>query len=295
MRLPVEGPRDLAQAGEPAADRLVQDPRRGERDPPGAARGNRRAASSPRAPATWRRASRGRHASSACRRRSSCRRGRRRRSSTRSPGSAGRRCRFRTRSGGRRSSTHASTAPRGSSSTPSRTSAVMAGNGTIGLELAEQLCRDGRRRARSVGRRRALHRDRQRPRRARVAGTKVYAVEPETGAPLEASLAAGEPRPSRLQPVVRGRRGQPGAAGADVGARTRAARRLGHGHRSTRRPRPCGCSPSAHAWSPRAPAPSPSLRRPRAACRASGSSASSRAGTSTPPGSSRSCAARRRG
>ena len=64
--------RDLAQAREPPADRLVQDPRRRQRDPAGVARRDAPRASSPRAPATWRRASRGRRASSACRRRSSC-------------------------------------------------------------------------------------------------------------------------------------------------------------------------------------------------------------------------------
>ena len=50
--------RDLAQAREPPADRLLQAPRRRKRDPRGAPRGLQ-AASSRRAPATWRRAWRG--------------------------------------------------------------------------------------------------------------------------------------------------------------------------------------------------------------------------------------------
>ena len=81
--------RDLSQAGEPAADRLVQDPRRDERDGRCAARRARARASSPRARATWRRASRGARASSACRAPSSCPTTRRGRSSMRWSGSAG--------------------------------------------------------------------------------------------------------------------------------------------------------------------------------------------------------------
>ncbi len=69
--------------------------------------------------------------------------------------------------------------------------AVMAGNGTIGLELVEQLddidtvlvpWGGG---GLTTGIASALH--------ALSPGTKVFACEPETGAPLTASLAAGEP------------------------------------------------------------------------------------------------------
>ena len=69
---------------------------------------------------------------------------------------------------------------------------VMAGNGTIGLELAERAA--GRRRgARALGRRRPLHRNRERPRGAAPRRRAVYAVQPETGAAVSAALAAGEP------------------------------------------------------------------------------------------------------
>ena len=44
-----------------------------------------------------------------------------------------------------------------------------------------------------MGRRRPLHRDRERARGRRPA-TRVYAVQPETGAAVTAALAAGEPR-----------------------------------------------------------------------------------------------------
>ena len=81
---------------------------------------------------------------------------------------------------------------------PVQDEAVMAGNGTIGLELAEQVSD-----ADAVlvpwgggglftGIASAL---------AGLGSTaKVYAVEPETGAPLEAALAAGEPRPVDYSP-----------------------------------------------------------------------------------------------
>ena len=81
---------------------------------------------------------------------------------------------------------------------PVQDEAVMAGNGTIGLELAEQLPE-----ADTVlvpwgggglftGIASALA--------ALSSRASVYAVEPETGAPLAAALAAGEPRPVDYTP-----------------------------------------------------------------------------------------------
>ena len=76
--------------------------------------------------------------------------------------------------------------------------AVMAGNGTIGLELVEQLddidtvlvpWGGG---GLTTGIASALH--------ALSPGTKVLACEPETGAPLAASLAAGHPVPVEYTP-----------------------------------------------------------------------------------------------
>ena len=75
---------------------------------------------------------------------------------------------------------------------------VMAGNGTIGLELAEDL--DGIDAViipwggggLTTGIASAL--------RAVSPGTKVFAVEPETGAPLAAALARGEPEPFDYRP-----------------------------------------------------------------------------------------------
>jgi threonine dehydratase len=82
---------------------------------------------------------------------------------------------------------------------PVQDEAVMAGNGTIGLELADQLegidavlvpWGGG---GLSTGIASALA--------ARSPGTRVYAVEPETGAPVSAALAAGgEPQPVEYTP-----------------------------------------------------------------------------------------------
>ena len=55
--------------------------------------------------------------------------------------------------------------------------------------------------------------------------TRVVACEPETGAPLAASLAAGEPHDRRLPAVVRRRGRLEGAPARDVGARAAARRR----------------------------------------------------------------------
>ena len=98
-----------------------------------------RAASSPRAPGTWRRASPTRRGCAACRRRSSSPRARRRRSSPRSSASAAGSSRCPTTTGGACSSRGTTRAPTACSSTRWTTARVMAGNGTIGLELLEDL------------------------------------------------------------------------------------------------------------------------------------------------------------
>ena len=83
----------------------------------------------------------------------------------------------------------------------------MAGNGTIGLEILEDLpdvdavvipYGGG---GLTVGIASAI--------RALRPQTRIYTAEPETGAALVAALAAGEPGRRRLQPVVRRRLGQP--------------------------------------------------------------------------------------
>ena len=130
----------LAEGGEPPADRLVQDPRRGQQARDARADGERAAASSPRAPATTARPSRGPRASSASRRRSSCRRTRRWRRSTRRGTTAPTPC-SRAPASTRRWRRRASSVDElGATFVHAfEDEAVIAGQGTIGLELAEQL------------------------------------------------------------------------------------------------------------------------------------------------------------
>ena len=149
---------------------------------------------------------------------------------------------------------------RASSSIPCRTSGVMAGNGTIGLELAEEL-----------------------PDADAV-------LVPWGGGGLFTGIASAlaarcartrgstpcSPRPAR--PCSRGARGRraardvataprsstapaPRRAARDVGARASRCSPAASSSRSTRRPPPFGCSPSARASSPRAPARSRSPPR----------------------------------
>ena len=96
---------------------------------------------------------------------------------------------------------------------------VMAGNGTIGMEIVEDLPSPdavlipfggG---GLTTGIASAL--------RAFAPNAKVYPVEPETGAPLAASLAAGEPQEIDVHAVVRRRRGRAHGAARDVAARQR--------------------------------------------------------------------------
>ncbi len=116
---------------------------------------------------------------------------------------------------------------------------MIAGNGTIGLELAEQLPD-----ADAVlvpwgggglftGIATALA--------AVCPGTPVFAVQPETGAAVSAALAAGKPSEAPgFAVLVRGRRRRQGRPAADVGARAAAAGRRGGGlarrHRRGRAP-----------------------------------------------------------
>ena len=93
----------------------------------------------------------------------------------------------------------ATPASTGLSSIPCRTTAVMAGNGTIGLELARGPARRSTRSS-CPGAAAGLRRDRERARGAAARTRASYAVEPETGAPLAAALAAGEPRDVDYRP-----------------------------------------------------------------------------------------------
>ena len=94
---------------------------------------------------------------------------------------------------------------------------VMAGNGTIGLELLEQLARfdavvvpygGG---GLVTGIASAV--------KAPVPGSSVYAAEPETGAPVTRRAPAGAPGEVDYTPLVRRRRRQPRADPGRVGAR----------------------------------------------------------------------------
>ena len=129
--------------------------------------------------------------------------------------------------------------------------AVMAGNGTIGLELVEDLD-EHRHGARALGRRRPDDRDRQRARRPQPDDA-VLACEPETGAPLAASLAAGEPVGVDYTASFVDGAGGKALLPADVGAGAAARRGRGDRRRSTRPQRRCASSPSGRASSPREP------------------------------------------
>ena len=95
----------------------------------------------------------------------------------------------------------------------------MAGNGTIGLELLEDLPGLRTRSLVPFGGGGLSDRDRERGQGAAARRPRVYAVEPETGAPLDgdASRRASR-RPVEYQAVVRRRLGRAGAAAGDVGA-----------------------------------------------------------------------------
>ena len=168
---------------------------------------------------------------------------------------------------------------------------VMAGNGTIGLEILEDLpdvdavlvpWGGG---GLTCGIASAL--------RQQKPGTRVIAVEPETGAPLTASLPGRRVAGGRLHGVVRRRLGQPRAAAEDVGPRAgaRGRRRLGLARADRRRRAPAGRARARGRRGRRARSPWP--RRERATAAPARSSASSRAATSTPRAWSRSWTARR--
>ena len=121
---------------------------------------------------------------------------------------------------------------------PVQDQGVMAGNGTIGLEILEDLpdpdavvipYGGG---GLTVGIASAI--------RALRPQTKIYTAEPATGAALVAALKAGEPTEVALRAVVRRRLGQPAGARLDVAEGGAAGRRRVLGpDRATPRPR-CG-------------------------------------------------------
>ena len=138
---------------------------------------------------------------------------------------------------------------------PVRDELVMAGNGTIGFELVEELEEidavlipwgGG---GLTTGVASAL--------RAVSPETKVYVCEPETGAPVAGAIAAGgsrRPWSSRRRSSTALGRGR-SCPRCGSGRRRSWTRRSSS--RSRRRPRPSGCSSSARASSPRAPAALP--------------------------------------
>ena len=156
---------------------------------------------------------------------------------------------------------------------------VMAGNGTIGLEILEDLpdpdavvipYGGG---GLTVGIASAI--------RALRPETKIFTAEPETGAALAAALAAGHPADVDYQRLVRGRRGQPPRARHACGRWSRRWSTTPWPSPSARPRPPCACWPSAPGSSPRARA---RWRRPRRWAAGPGparSSASSPAATST--------------
>ena len=200
VQLPLTRPtprrRDLPQAREPAAHRLVQDSRRGERDAP---RRIRRALARRRLHGERRQHGAGRRLVRAprwaCRAASIV--------PDTAPGGQARRDRARSAPRSIRvpfadwwqvmvDARHARR-DRASSSTRSTNRDVMAGNGTIGAGDPRGPARR-RRRPRAVWRRRAHLRHRRRHARAAGRERRVIAAEVETAAPLRASLDAGEAR-----------------------------------------------------------------------------------------------------
>ena len=126
---------------------------------------------------------------------------------------------------------------------PVQDEGVMAGNGTIGLEILEDLpdpdavvipYGGG---GLTVGIASAI--------RALRPETKIYTAEPATGAALRGGARGGRTDRRRLQPVVRRRLGQPPRARHDVAPGAAARRRRVLGPDRRRRRPPCGRSPSA--------------------------------------------------
>ena len=182
------------EARDAPADQLVQDPRRRERGSqrrPGRerARGLVTASAGNMAQGVaWVARELGRAA-----RRSPSPSTRRRRSSTRSSGSAGASLKLPYDDWWNvHRDPAASRASMGCSSIRSRTRRVMAGNGTIGLEILEDLP-DRRCGRHPLRRRRADRGDRERGAGARP-GTQIYTAEPETGAALAAAHGGGRAR-----------------------------------------------------------------------------------------------------
>ena len=97
-----------------------------------------------------------------------------------------------------------------------------------------------RHRRRAVRRRRAADRDRERGQGASGPSVRFFAAEPETGAPVAATLAAGEADGGRVHAVVRRRLGQPRADPARLGAGVASCSTARSRCRSTRWPPRCG-------------------------------------------------------
>ena len=97
----------------------------------------------------------------------------------------------------------------------------------------------------ALGRRRPLHRDRERTRRAPTRHEGLCgAARDGRGGDAQRSRPASHARPSSSRRSSTGR-GE-GRAARDVGTGSAAGRRCLHGHRWTRPPLPSGCSPSVH-------------------------------------------------
>ena len=164
---------------------------------------------------------------------------------------------------------------------PVEDDAVMAGNGTIGLELVEDLPAfdavvipwgGG---GLTTGIASAV--------KALRPGTRVVTAEPATAAPLAASLAAGQPTEIDYQPSFVDGAGGRALLPDDVGPGATSSSTLPLRCPSTRSPPRCACSRRARGSSRRERARSRSPLRCAATPARAGSSASSAAATSTPP------------
>ncbi len=145
-----------------------------------------------------------------------------------------------------------------------------------------------RRRAHPVGRRRADDRDRERAACAAPGARRSTSASRRPARPFAAAVANGaRAGHGRLPTVVHRRRRVGRAAPEDVGARARRSSPTRSRSRSRTRRRACDCCSSARASSARARRRCPSRRRWPGSRERAESSASSRAGTSTPRGSRR--------
>ena len=201
--------RDLPQAREPAAHQLVQDPRRDQRHPARDAAERAAGGWSPPVPGTWRRESPGPPASCGVPATIAV-------PGARAGGQAGRHRAARRQgaetalrrvvAGDRRQPD--GRVSRACSCTRSRIRRVMAGNGTIGLEILEDLP-DPDAVVDPLRRRRPDRRHRQRGPGAAAGLRRSSPPSPRPAPRWPAALAAGQPADVDYQRLVRGRRGQP--------------------------------------------------------------------------------------